>query len=747
MLQITDRPPPMKSHSTFQNSTVTLPQSNDVELGDFIHTIVDSWHLILAIFVALISSGVLYIVVVEPIYRADVLLQVEAQPKGIGALAELSGLLQEEAPVSAEFEILKSRLVLGTVVDNLKLSIDARANYFPLMGGLISKLNGENKHLSDSWLGFTRFAWGGEKIKIETFDVPPSYQDKEFTLITETDGRYRLLNPDNDVVLRGAVGESAISVPGVADEIQLFVSELKSHVGTHFKLTRQARLGSIEKLKESLTITELGKQSGILQLSLEGPDRVKIKTILNEVANIYLRQSVERKSAEAEKTLQFLDEQLPVLKDKMESAEVALNNYRLKKGSVDLPLETQATLDKMVTIDAELTQLKKSREDLIRRFTTQHPRVAAIDAQIANMNSDLKSVDVKVKGLPTTQQMILQLTRDAQVSTSLYTSLMNSAQELKVVKAGAVGNVRIVDYAITPHEPVKPNKGLVLALTVLLGVFVGLAIAFLRRTLTAALQDPDLIEKKLGLPVYATIPRSRKQKALDKSKDGTAGLLAVQDPTDLAIESLRSLRTSLHFAKLNASNNVICITSPNPGAGKTFISVNLGIVFADSGQRVLLVDADMRRGRIHSFFNRKRDGGLSELILGDTTFENSMHKTKVSRLDILTAGVVPPNPSELLLHERFYEALVYFSAKYDIVLVDSPPILAVTDAAIIGRLAGATLLVVRDNQSPLREIEEGIKRLQQTGVNLCGAVYNGMTPISSRYGYGRYYGYAYVTKA
>jgi len=721
----------------------------EVQLSDLLETIISSWQLIIGVMVASLLFGILYVAVVSPVYQVDVLMQVEQQAKGVGALAELSQIMQEESPVSAEFEIIRSRMVLGNVVDNLKLDITSRPVHFPLIGSVIARGKSAAGEVSEPWLGLAMYAWGGEKLHVDRFSVPEFYQGEVFSLVAGENNLYKLFDPEGAFLAEGTVGELLkIPLKG-AKSISLFVSGLKSNQGTRFELINNSRLTSIERLNRSLKIVELGKQSGILRLNLSGTHSGKIKTILNEIANIYLRQSVERKSVEAENTLKFLDKQLPILKEKLESAEAALNNYRLKKGSVDLPIETKGTLDKAVSVDALLTELKSQREDLTRRFTPEHPRVAAIDAQIEQLNLELAKVDRKVKGLPGTQQEILRLTRNAQVNAELYTSLLNSSQELKVVKAGAVGNVRIVDYAVRPTEPIKPKKGLVIALSIVLGFLVGGGITFVRKSLSGAVQDPDIIERKLDVPILATVPFSKKQNELDRSsppaKNKTT-LLAIFDTDDLAIESIRSLRTSLYFAQLNSKSNILSVTSPGPGAGKSFISLNLAAVLACAGKQVLIIDADLRKGRVQEVFGIDNDLGLSDVIAGEVELNKVIRNTEIDNLDVITSGSIPNNPSEMLLHNNFSISLKIASEKYDQIIIDSPPVLAVTDATIIGQIADSTLLVVKDGQSPLREIEQSIKRLKQAGVNFRGVVYNGIKTVSSRYGYGKYYGYGYSYK-
>ncbi len=695
------------------------PSRDELDLRSVVSALLESWFLVLVIIGAVTVAGVAYVMTAKPIYRADAVLQVERTAKGISALTDISRFFEEQSDIVSEFEIISSRMVLGQVVDNLKLYINAT----PV--GLFG---------------------GDHSIRIETLEVPDEYLGKPFRLVASKGGRYQLLDGEEKTILEGQVGEPASAPLGKEGEIKLFVSDLQAEPGDEFIISHSPRLDVIEMLRSQLRLEERGTDSGIIRITLEGTDPVKIADIINEVTSIYVRQNVERKSAETGKTLAFLEKQLPKLREQMEAAEAALNNYRFKRGSIDLPLETQSLLQRAVAIESELSELRRSREALIKKFTEEHPRIQALDAQIESLAAELAEVEETTKKLPTTQQEILRLTRNAEVASQLYTTLLNNAQELKVVKAGTVGNVRVIDPAVPPLKPVRPKKVFVVAMSFVLGLLIAIAAAIVRKRMQAGVEDPALVEKQLGLPVYATVPLSEKQRELNrrqKKGEKTNLVLATVEPGDLAVESMRSLRTSLHFAQLDAKNNIIMITGPAPGAGKTFVAANLATILASSGKRVLLVDGDMRKGRLHTLFGLPREGGLSELIAGNKELEEVIRSTGVTDLDFVSTGKRPPNPAELLMHERFASFLEEVSQSYDHVVIDTPPVLAVTDAAIIGRLAGATLLVLKDGQHPLREIEQSVKRLKLAGVNLRGAVFNAISKVSARHGYGRYYGYSY----
>ncbi|MBA3755959.1 MAG: polysaccharide biosynthesis tyrosine autokinase, partial [Nitrosomonas sp.] len=284
-----------------------------------------------------------------------------------------------------------------------------------------------------------------------------------------------------------------------------------------------------------------------------------------------------------------------------------------------------------------------------------------------------------------------------------------------------------------------------------LGLFLGVVAVFVRKSLLRGIEDPDLIEKQLHIPVYATISHSKNQELLNKElsepyksiRRNRPVLLTLRNKEDVAIESLRSLRTTIHFSLLEAQNNIIVISGPSPGVGKTFVASNLAAVMADAGKKILLIDADMRKGAINKMFGVKREDGLSEIILNNLSVQDATRKIPLVNFDFISTGTIPPNPSELLLHERFGQLLEGFTQQYDLIIIDSPPILAVTDAAIIARMAGASFMVIKAGMHTKRELEQSIRRFSQSGVTIKGIIFNDMPQSSSRYGYGYKYVYQY----
>ena len=707
-------------------------------VGEMVAVVMEHRWLVATVTAAAVLLGVAWSVVSKPVYRADGLVQVEEKASGMSALKELQPLLGDSTTVSAELEILTSRMVLGRVIDKLKLNIDVQPKYFPLIGSAVARrYKGEQPN--EPMFGLGSYAWGGDVLRVDALDVPRDAHDKPLILTAGEKGKYELADADGDPVLTGEVG-----VRANGRQFSVFVSNLNARPGTRFVVVKRSTEAAVAALRRDFAAKERGKKSGIVEVSLQGGDADRNAIVLDDILKTYVRQNVERRSAEAENTLKFLETQLPALKREMDAAEAAYNAYRQSRGSLDLNLETQSVLQSLVEVDNQIVALKQERDELRQSFTAEHPRVQAVDQRLDRLRERRKQFDSDVNKLPDTQQKVLRLARDVEVSTTLYTNLVNTAQQLKVSKAGTVGDVRIIDAAAVSSEPVGMKAPAKIAISALLGLLASLGIVWLKRSLRVVIEDPEVIESQLGLPVYATIPHSEDEVALfSRTRKGKSGeLLAVSKPEDDAIESLRGLRTTIHFALMDASHNSILITGSSPGLGKSFISKNLGAVLAQAGSRVVIIDADLRRGHINKEFGLRREVGVSEYVAGTVKLEDIVKPTAVPNLWVVTTGQIPPNPSELLMHLRFEQLLELLGQQFDTLIVDAPPILAVSDAAIIGRMTGATLMVARAGRHPIAELEQAVKRLNHSGVQVKGFVFNDLDTGRQRYRYG-YKGYVY----
>lgn len=716
-----------------RNNAISRPSVNAdvIDLGKLLGLLLDGKWLIVSVTSFFAIIGIAYALLATPIYKADALLQVETKSSGMSALVgDMGDMFSSDSSATTEVEIIKSRMILGKTVDALNLTIQVSPVYLPIIGKGLARLAGEQPQIS-----VTRF-------DISDYAAP----SLELVVDNNEKGAYSIYDEEGTKLASGRVGEMLET-----NDYRLFVQKISAKEGAKFTLNKQTKLQAIQWLQQNLGVSERGKQTGILALTFTGENKPLIGNILNSISQNYFLQNVERDSAEAEKSLVFLKQHLPTIKIELNTAEDILNDFRQKNESIDLNLEAQSTLKVMVELEKQLNELTFKESDISQRFTKDHPAYISLLDKRVTLRGEKDKLNQQIKKLPKTQREVLRMTRDVEVNQQIYIQLLNKVQELNVLKAGTVGNVRILDEAQVYSIAIKPKKSLIVVLATLLGGMLSVAFVLLKAAFHKCIESPEEIEA-LGLPVYASIPKSEWQAKIDdkliktrknKKQNKQTILLAESNPADLAIEALRGLRTSMHFAMMEAKNNVVMISGPAPSIGKSFVSANFAAVIAKTGQKVLIVDADMRKGYLQRHFGINFENGLSEMLSGKLKTNEVVKQTGIENLDIITRGQVPPNPSELLMHPRFAEFIEWASSEYDLVLIDTPPVLAVTDPSIVGALAGTTLMVGRFDQSTVKEVEVALHRFEMAGIEVKGFILNAVEKkASSSYGYG-YYNYSY----
>lgn len=722
----------------------SVRHDDEVDLNAYLDTLFDNRWLIAGIAILITLIGAAYVFVAKPIYQANMLVQVEesSPSQSNNFVNEIGSTYAVKTAAIAEMELLGSRMVVSSAVDNLRLYINVKPKYFPLIG---ASLAGFNKQLSEPGIfgrGGYGYVWGTEKMDVSIFNVPESLENTDFIVTAEGNGKFRLDQKKRNIALRGSVGTTLEAGTG-KDHMVLRVDNLAAKPGAQFFLRRASRLSTIESVQKSLMVAEPVKQSGVIAIRLQGQNPQLTTATLNEIGREYLQQNAARRTEEAEKSLAFLNKQLPDIKQELEQSESRYNKFRNSYNTFDLGEEARVSLQQSAAAKIKRSELQQKRTELLVGFTQQHPVVIGVDAQLREINGQIKAIDAHLKSFPDLQQEELRLTRDIKVNSDLYSQLLTTAQKLSLIAVGKVSNVRLIDNPMVPEKPVKPNRPLVVALAALTGMFLGVISALAKKSLKREIDDPNVIEKMLGVPVYATIPHSKKLRELHKKVDAKSQripLLAHVSSTDGAIESLRTFRTALQFSMSHSTNNIVLITGATPGLGKSVVSANLGAIIATSGKKILLLDADLRSGHLHQYFSMGRQDGLSEVISGEMRLEQAIHRGVMENMDFIPTGRLPLNPSELLLRPSFGVLLQSLSASYDVVLIDTTPILAVSDALIIGSHAGSIYIMTRAGVTTMGEIKESLKRLHQAGLAAKGVLFNDLKPRSGQYDYGYDYG-------
>lgn len=675
--------------------------------------LIEHYRIIVITTVFFTLAALIYALSAPPIYQANALIQIE-QKQGNALLNNLSQILPETHPQStAESVLLKSRMVLGKTVDDLHLQIQIEPRYMPLIGYALEKIR--NKRLGN--------------LVISELRLPiASGEMAEGTLTVLSKEQYRLTGSDYE--LKGRVGELLHK-----DGVSILVETIDAAPGSQFTITWSSRLKAIADLQEAFSVTDQGKDTGMLSLTLTGENPQLLTPVLETISNNYLAQNISRQEAIDTKSLEFLNAQIPQILSNLDTAEDKLNVYRKMKDSVDLNMEAKSVLDQIANIENQINELAFSEAEVSQLYKKDHPSYRTLMEKRDMLQKEKVRLNKRISTMPSTQQEVLRLSRNVDSGRAVYLQLLNRQQELNIARSSAIGNVRIIDNAITLIKPVKPKKMLVVLIGFMFGGFLSIGLVLLKVMLRQGIESPEQLEE-VGISVYACVPHSE---WLTKKKHLTPNmLLAVKNPVEPAIEAIRGLRTSMHFAMMEAKNNVLMISGISPGSGKTFISSNFAVILTQIQKRVLFIDADMRKGHAHDLFGLMENRGLSEILSGKCTPEQAIVTLPEVGFDCISRGKAPPNPAELLMHPEFKMLIESVSRHYDLIIIDTPPIMAVTDATIIGRLAGTVLIVVQFEVNTIKESIAGIRRFEQSGIPVKGCILNGVKNRASNY---YYYGY------
>jgi tyrosine-protein kinase Etk/Wzc len=665
--------------------------------------------------------------------------------------------------------MLRSRSVVGPVVERLRLYISAEPLRAPLLGGVAAHFAEPGK-LRGPWPERLGYAWGGEQISIRTLDVPERLLNVPMTLEVLPGDAYRL-TLDGELVTDGKIG-SRVDENGVS----MLVTRIDARAGTRFTVTRHDTAQTIDTVARELRIGSDGSDSSTVRIAWQDSDRTAVAALINGIADSYITGQAETRRDEAAATLAFLSGELPRVKDELERAEAALTRYRSRMGSLQPSQDAQSYLNSSIDYQKQIAQLKLDRTKLLQRFTEESNEVRTMDSQIQQLTRERRDLDTRMQTLSVSERESVALTRDVKVAEDMYMTLRNRLEQLSLAKLDSTRQTRVVDIALIPVAPVGVGTAPLTMGGGLLGVCLAMCVVSARQRMKPAVATANDAEETLGLPMLGDIAYSREQAELERlltmnHRDAGAALaleapepghavaqlsafgagdaqtvlrglhdqylLARNAPHSMAVEGLRSVRAALHFLRREGGNKVVAVTSPTAGAGKTFVSVNLAVLFAEAGQRVLLVDADLRRGRVSSWFDQPAGPGLAEMLAGRVALPDAARPTIVNGLSILPAGMPPANPSELLMRPAFAECLRACADRFDLVLIDTPPVLAVADATLVANIVGATLLVLRADSTLPSQVEETLKRLTRAGASLSGGILNGvMARRSNRVDFG-----------
>lgn len=680
------------------------PTTDEIDLLALVKVLKSSYIKIGFFTLIFILIAAAYSFLATPIYQANATLQYDkmGQVSLLDQMSDVMPFANSNNQVDSEIEVIKSRMVLGKTVANLNLDTSISPAGF-----------------------FDKILKNDAQAVVSLYFVPEHLVGEPATLTYLGEDKYSL-NIEGQVV-EGKVGELLKH-----DDINLLVASLVAEAGQEFTLVKNARYQTIENLRNTLTIAEVGKGTGILSMSIKGADKAENVRVLNSIIQNYVDQNTDRKKEVTNNTLQFLDEYLPKVKTKLDNYENQLNTFRKKNESIDLSLEAKAALDTALQVEAKLNELTFKEVEIQQLYTRNHPAYQSLIDKRQQLLREKDKITQSIQKLPNTQQQIVRLTRDVESEQAIYNQLVGKQQELSVLNSGITADVRIIDTAESQPNAVAPKKSLILALSAVLGFIIGCAYVIAREFFNNKIKGTEDIDA-LGINVYATIPYSEYEKKMVAA--GNKRPLALENPADTAVEAIRSLRTSVYFSVMNQGNNLVMVTSASPGVGKSFVTSNMAVVLANAGKKVLLIDTDLRKGRIHQSFDLNNKSGLSEYLSQQDATQPTIHRSVIENLDVICRGKNVTHSSELLMSERFKHLLDDVKVQYDIVVIDTAPILAITDSAVIGKYVGTSLLIAFYGVNTVKDVELSMKRFKQNDIEITGVILNGIDARSDDYNY------------
>ncbi len=725
---------------------------DDIDILGLVLILLRGWKVVAFFALLGLVIGILYSRYENPTFKSDALIQIDNNAQGISALGEnISDLLApQNSTALTESELIKSRMVLEPVVDLLHL--DVRLSD-PGVSSLDRIKTNQTSTQVNTAEGVVLDTEDGQ-VRISQFDVSPTYLNQSFTLV-KSDKGFTLSNGFDD--FKGQLNQPH-RFRGSEGIIKITVNDLPSD-NHSISISKQSLQNATDAINGALTVVEKGGKTGIIQLSLIGSNQPQITLVLKQIILSYIAQNESRGSEETTKTLKFMESQIPLLKQKLDESEALFNEFREKSGTIDISQESELLVGKSSEIDNQLSELKLKKAELTTYYTEEHPLVIQINDQIEVLDDKRQEIDSKIEELPEVQREFLKLSEDTGINREIYLTMLKNYQQLKIVKAGQVGYARIIDLPISTYRTIAPKKQLIIMLALLSGALLGTLLVFLRNLLRNTVKDPDRLEAKTGVPVIATVPRSPSLTRLGKNKKAPNRLLAYTDHDSLSYEAIKSLRTHLMFGMPNVGKaghraKVILISGESPGVGKSFISANLTEVFAQLDKKVLIIDADMRLGELHKMFNMEQDSGLADYLSqnhqlsqddslpADNRLANFVHPTTMDHIDFMPRGKQPHNPTTLLASDKFGELMSEMNAHYDYIIIDSPPILAASDAIILSKYANKVLMVTRYNSSIEGQLVYAINQLTKAHVQVDGIILNDVQQgIMNKYSY--HYNYAY----
>ena len=730
----------------------------ELTLQDYLRVLYGGRFIILISFVVVLVATAIFTFMQEPVYEATATILVEDEKSVERALFDVNYLSQQSTMIANQVEVLKSRTLAERVVQALEAAPyrDSLEIFQPLSDGRYLTM----REQADWLMAHLTVTPRQESDVIELrFTAGSAFEAAEIcNVITRT---YQQLNKEHNLSEFKELREFLeFQLNKKSEELQKSEEELRN-----FQETRK-----LVALDESTK--ELIKRVAQAQAELEAA-MVELESLQEQKRNME-RQFEERRTTMAKEVTQIsspLLEELQREYAKLVTERVKMETLLAQEPNIDpktYKVQIESLKKRIEAVKERLEEEARSiantsmvsapleiAQELIKGALTIDTAIKGITAKINALRDVVSLYDRQLEQLPSQGLELARLQRQVEVDKNTYILLTQKLEETRITEAGQKETVRIVDRAIEPEYPVSPKKARNLLLGAILGLGLGVGLTFLMEYLDNSIKNPEILEK-MGLSILAIIPeisekevlskvavtngKKKNGKALSLDKPSEARLVTHIDPKSPVSEAYRTLRTNIQFQQIKSKDNSLMVTSSTPKEGKSTTIANLAITMAQMGSKTLLVDTDLRRPVVHSIFNEKKDRGITNFLMGKMEFDEVVKPTFVDNLYIVTSGPLPPNPSELLGSTEMDEFIRHAKENFDIVLFDSPPVIAVTDAAILSTKVGGTILVIKAHQTDKNGVLRAKSLLDNVNAHMVGCVLNGVNIERS---YGSYYYHYY----
>jgi len=754
-----------------------IEQTNDVEereihLYDYVEVLLRKKWIVISCFAVIVLAAGIGTYFATPIYEASTSILIEEAKGGGEALfSELAGLPQT-SEIPSQIEIIKSRTIAEEVVRELKY--DQRVFDQP----------------------------GDLELRVTNLQIPQGFIDEEIEVeFTDDKGNFTVTR-DGESLGRGIAGTPFKSDSGLSFDLKAVNPEkgasFKVKRSSFYKAVESLQNKVTVSPVRNTNIVYIKVQDSDPRMASDIANSIVQRYIQQDISRrskeaTYMIKFVKRQIEPTQKKLENALESLAAHKrnsrvvDLKEGTKKLIENIgALEKEKINLEIKEQqvkylydevqrsitdtSTLNLSVLDDtvvqsmiSSLAMLENNRKSLLAEYTARHPQVVALSAEIneikrrvnssilntldslrskkESFTGEIEKLRAELKVLPEEEKRLAGLVLNKEVLSNINAFLFQKLNEATITQASTISSIQVVDPAIVPERPIKPQKKKNILLAVVVGLMSGIGFAFFFDYLDNSIKTPRDVEERLGLPVFGHIPLVQTEEPSKQPLSGgnsNSGLITLDSTKSIVAESFRSLRTNLQFAVLEKRGRVFHFTSTMQGEGKTTITANLGVTLALMGSRTLIIDLDLRKPRIHHIFGISREPGITHLLAGKSDLKEIIRPTATEHLYVIPAGIIPPNPSELLSQQDLSDFLDKIKKEFDYILIDSPPVLPVTDSLLLGRLADTSFIVIKLGETSFPAVEQAIKQLRSVNVNIAGAIINKIKPTA---GYGYYHNY------